>query len=76
MRTFSTFALLLQGALERNLLPSANELVPTYHEPVHVHAAAMAIPHPDKVKAAGAKGVNQQGFGYGGEDAYFYSAGK
>ena len=72
----NSFALHIEGALERNLLPSANELVPTYHEPVHVHAAAMAIPHPDKVKAAGAKGVNQQGFGFGGEDAYFYSAGK
>ncbi len=64
------------AACERNLLPSANEMQPSFHEPVHVFASGMAIPHPDKVRDAGAKGVNQKGFGYGGEDAYFFSSGK
>lgn len=31
----------------------------------------MALPHPEKA-AAGQKGLNKKGFGYGGEDSYFY----
>ena len=31
----------------------------------------MAIPHPEKA-AEGHKGLNRKGYGYGGEDAYFY----
>lgn len=61
---------------ERNLLPSANEMMPAYHEPVHIIASGMAIPHPDKVKQSGAKGINQKEFGHGGEDAYFYCSGR
>jgi protein phosphatase PTC7 len=62
--------------LERNLLPSANEMMPAYHEPVNIFASGMAIPHPDKVKQSGAKGMNQKGFGNAGEDAYFYASGR
>ena len=58
------------------MLPSANEMQPAFHEAVQVFASGMAIPHPDKVKDTGAKGVNQKGFGFGGEDAYFYSSGR
>jgi hypothetical protein len=68
--------LLPVAGLERNLLPAANEMQPAYHEPVHVVASGMAIPHPDKVKESGIKGVNHKGFGFGGEDAYFYTQGR
>lgn len=64
------------AACERNLLPAANEMQPAYHEPVNVNASGMAIPHPDKVKQSGAKGVNQKGHGFAGEDAYFYCSGR
>jgi protein phosphatase PTC7 len=40
--------------------------------PLAVAVAGFAIPHPEKV-AAGAKGANRRGAGWGGEDAYFYA---
>lgn len=65
-----------QASCERNLLPAATELIQGHHEAVHVTAAGMAIPHPDKILKNGLKGVNRQGFGYGGEDSYFYCEGR
>lgn len=64
------------AACERNLLPAATELIEGHHEAVHVTAAGMAIPHPDKILKNGMKGVNRQGFGHGGEDSYFYCEGR
>ncbi|KAL4854234.1 putative protein phosphatase 2C 55 [Chlorella vulgaris] len=75
----------LDGDHERNLAPCASGVVgppvvahsmmePNYRllgAPLHVEAAATALPHPEKA-AAGLKGVNRKGGGYGGEDAYFY----
>lgn len=64
-----------QGPLERNLLPVAPEDL-VQGEPVRVSVSGVAVPHPDKVKHDGAKGMNRKGFGHGGEDAYFYCQGK
>jgi hypothetical protein len=64
------------GSCERNLLPAANEILRGLSHPVHVVAAGLAIPHPDKVMKQKLKGINQQGFGYAGEDAYFYTEGR
>ncbi|GFR39752.1 hypothetical protein Agub_g236 [Astrephomene gubernaculifera] len=66
----------MHGPLERNLLPAAPEDAEIASEPVRLSASGMAVPHPDKVKQDGAKGVNRKGFGHGGEDSYFYCAGK
>lgn len=44
---------------------------PSHLHPSPPQAAATALPHPEKA-AAGLKGVNRKGGGYGGEDAYFY----
>ncbi|GIL80853.1 hypothetical protein Vretimale_9436 [Volvox reticuliferus] len=63
-----------RGPLERNLLPVAPEDDLTA-KPVQLSASGVAVPHPDKVKHDGAKGVNRKGFGHGGEDAYFYCSG-
>eukprot|EP00798_Chlamydomonas_sp_ICE-L_P007420 gene7420-553_t len=63
------------GPLSRNLLPIASTMFGLHLEdpqPVAVSVSAMAIPHPDKVKRSGMKGVNRLGYGFGGEDAYFY----
>ncbi|KAG1681171.1 hypothetical protein FOA52_015614 [Chlamydomonas sp. UWO 241] len=62
-------------SIERNLLPAATEMIEGHHEAVSVRAAGLSFPHPDKVKG-GVKGVNRQGFGYGGEDAYFFCEGR
>jgi protein phosphatase PTC7 len=43
-------------------------------EPLVVHASAVSVPHPDKVQK-GARAVNKKTIGYGGEDAYFCTAG-
>lgn len=51
-------------------------MIEGHHEAVHISAAGMSIPHPDKVRNSAIKGVNRQGFGHGGEDAYFYCEGK
>ncbi|PNH10786.1 putative protein phosphatase 2C 55 [Tetrabaena socialis] len=65
----------MRGPLERNLIPIAPEdLVPG--QPVAMAASGVAVPHPDKVKFDGSKGVNRKGFGHGGEDAYFYCHGR
>ena len=39
--------------------------------PLAPEVSAVALPHPEKA-AAGQKGLNRRGFGYGGEDAYFH----
>lgn len=36
--------------------------------------SAVSVPLPEKIKA-GKKAHNRRGYGYGGEDAYFYSWG-
>ena len=67
------------GSLERNLLPCAVVAQPeedVASQPVEIAAAALAIPHPEKVMRDHIKGVNRKSFGYGGEDAYFYCHGK
>ena len=64
------------GPLARNLLPAAHTTVGLQledPEPVNITSvSAMAIPHPEKILKNKLKGVNKAGFGYGGEDAYFY----
>lgn len=40
--------------------------------PVTIAASGLAIPHPEKVLHSKLKGYNTRGYGYGGEDAYFY----
>lgn len=42
---------------------------------MHVLAAGVSIPHPEKLKA-NIKGHNRREFGYAGEDAYFTRHGK
>ncbi|EFJ45028.1 hypothetical protein VOLCADRAFT_64171 [Volvox carteri f. nagariensis] len=64
-----------RGPLERNLLPVAPE-DDLAAQPVRLTVSGVAVPHPDKVKQDGAKGVNRKGFGHGGEDAYFYCVGQ
>ncbi|GAB4818699.1 hypothetical protein N2152v2_005745 [Parachlorella kessleri] len=39
--------------------------------PIHVASSGVAVPHPEKV-AAGLKGLNKKGYGFAGEDSYFY----
>ena len=68
------------GDHERNLAPAVvrhSMRDPGYHlpplrSPLHLDVSAVALPHPEKA-AAGQKGLNRKGFGYGGEDSYFYS---
>ena len=43
---------------------------------MRIVASGLAVPHPDKVKNDGIKGVNRKGYGHGGEDSYFYCEGK
>ncbi|KAG2496235.1 hypothetical protein HYH03_005833 [Edaphochlamys debaryana] len=68
----------MRGPLERNLLPQAalERGEAAQGLPVKLSVSGVAVPHPDKVKIDGAKGVNRKGFGHGGEDSYFYAAGK
>lgn len=70
----------LDGDHERNLAPavvrpsSHSMKEPSYNllgAPLHPEVAAVALPHPEKA-SAGQKGLNRKGYGYGGEDAYFY----
>ncbi|KXZ55325.1 hypothetical protein GPECTOR_3g458 [Gonium pectorale] len=65
----------MRGPLERNLLPLAPG-ADVVAEPVRLTASGVAVPHPDKIRQDGAKGVNRKGFGHGGEDAYFYAEGR
>ncbi|PSC69732.1 putative phosphatase 2C 55 isoform A [Micractinium conductrix] len=69
----------LDGDHERNLAPAVmrsslhSMREPSYNllgAPLHPEVSAVALPHPEKA-AKGEKGLNRQGFGYGGEDAYF-----
>lgn len=50
---------------------------PTYKlaRPLHAVFSGVAIPHPEKVQD-GTKGVNRRGYGFGGEDSYFYASNK
>ncbi|GLC59487.1 hypothetical protein PLESTB_001492600 [Pleodorina starrii] len=64
-----------RGPLERNLLPVAPEDELSAQR-VRLSVSGVAVPHPDKVKQDGVKGVNRKGFGHGGEDAYFYATGR
>ncbi|PNW88593.1 hypothetical protein CHLRE_01g036200v5 [Chlamydomonas reinhardtii] len=66
----------MRGPLERNLLPVSPEDSKERGEPVRIVASGLAVPHPDKVKNDGIKGVNRKGYGHGGEDSYFYCEGK
>ncbi|KAL4419639.1 hypothetical protein ABPG77_008580 [Micractinium sp. CCAP 211/92] len=71
----------LDGDHERNLAPAVvrpsthhSLKEPSYNllgAPLQPEVSAVALPHPEKA-AAGKKGLNKKGFGYGGEDAYFY----
>jgi len=76
------------GALERNLIPvedggeygAAGARGERWAEvvgqaPVEVRAAGVAFPHPEKVIKGGVRGVVARGFGYGGEDAFFFATG-
>lgn len=67
-----------EGALERNLAPLvATDVVPDAKpRPVAVAVSGVAFPHPEKVIKNKIRGVNMKGFGYGGEDAYFYASGQ
>lgn len=53
--------------------PLATDAHPTttlrFHTAPHPHPC----PSPDQV-AAGLRGVNKKGYGYGGEDSYFYAS--
>lgn len=71
----------LDGDHERNLAPAVvrtslhSMREPNYNllgAPLHVEVSAMSLPHPEKA-AVGQKGSNRKGFGYAGEDAYFYA---
>lgn len=65
------------GESERNLIPAdaSQEAIAEYlAEPLEVSVSAVSVPLPEKIKA-GKKAYNRRGFGYGGEDAYFYSWG-
>ena len=68
---------------ERNLIPS----LPgdkglgrsSLHDPEHrishpltVDVSGIALPHPEKVQI-GMKGANKKGYGFGGEDSYFFA---
>jgi hypothetical protein len=71
---------LAAGDHERNLAPAVvrhsmrepGYNLPHLRAPLHLDVSAVALPHPEKA-AAGQKGLNRKGFGYGGEDSYFYS---
>jgi hypothetical protein len=74
------------GALERNLIPveghqdEAGGGASRWAEvvgsaPVDVRAAGVAFPHPEKVIKNQVRGVVSRGFGYGGEDAFFFATG-
>ena len=65
------------GESERNLIPAdqSHEAIAEYlAEPLEVAVSAVSLPLPEKVRA-GKRAVNQRGFGFGGEDAYYYSWG-
>lgn len=67
-----------EGPLERHLVLSSVESDNSKifnPKPVKVLASAMAIPHPEKLKA-GVKGRNNRCKGRGGEDSYFYKYGQ
>eukprot|EP00882_Tetradesmus_deserticola_P021596 GHRQ01023378.1.p1 GENE.GHRQ01023378.1~~GHRQ01023378.1.p1 ORF type:complete len:312 (+),score=125.34 GHRQ01023378.1:366-1301(+) len=69
-----------EGSLERNLLPlvesEALQALAVQAAPVTVAVSGVAFPHPEKVQKNKIRGVNMKGFGYGGEDAYFYATGQ
>lgn len=69
-----------EGSLERNLLPlvesEALQALAVQAQPVQVAVSGVAFPHPEKVIKNKIRGVNMKGFGYGGEDAYFYATGQ
>uniref|UniRef100_A0A7S3VT51 Protein phosphatase n=1 Tax=Dunaliella tertiolecta TaxID=3047 RepID=A0A7S3VT51_DUNTE len=60
------------GPNERNLLLAHHGKPVENPAPVSIAASGMAIPHPEKVLRSKLKGYNTQGYGYAGEDAYFY----
>lgn len=68
---------------ERNLIPSLpgdrglgrSSLQDPQHRishPLTVDVSGIALPHPEKVQI-GMKGANKKGYGFGGEDAYFFA---
>ena len=44
-------------------------------QPLVVHASAVSVPHPEKVRDGTTKAVNKRHHGYAGEDAYFCTSG-
>ena len=70
---------LFAAAQERNLIPcGAIHLQEAIAEnllerPLSVHASGISVAHPEKARDPTARAVNRKHFGWGGEDAYFYS---
>lgn len=65
------------GERERNLIPPHADVANVTEylaEPLQVTTAATVVPHPDKVTPR-TKAVLHQGFGHGGEDAYYIAWG-
>ena len=51
------------------------ESIQLLSQPLVVHASAVSVPHPEKVREGTTKAVNKRHHGYAGEDAYFCTSG-
>lgn len=73
MAAWHTFQAACCLLLPQRLRPQLSAPLPSPAPPVYRsrQVSAVALPHPEKA-AAGQKGLNRKGYGYGGEDSYFY----
>ncbi len=51
------------------------ESIQLLEQPLVVHASAVSVPHPEKVRDGTTKAVNKRHHGFAGEDAYFSTSG-
>ena len=51
------------------------ESIQLLSQPLVVHASAVSVPHPEKVRDGTTKAVNKRHHGFAGEDAYFCTSG-
>ena len=66
------------GAEHQHLPASTSRLqesIQLLSQPLVVHASAVSVPHPEKVRDGTTKAVNKRHHGFAGEDAYFCTSG-